>query len=144
MNQQWLAHYEPSFCSAGDPAYDSSGSASASQLVTYSSLPPMPPAPATTVSDPLPPRQRSIKWPVAAAGDRPADQPCTSPGRPTLQAAAKLGPTDTAATLDQVRGRSVLQHVVYSPLRSYVTSWHSSDYVCNDSAIKGKTAISEA
>lgn len=90
-------------CSAADPAHSTTAVASPTQLLTYSSLPPMAPALAAPAADQLPPRQRSIKWPVAAASGRTADQPSASYGKPTVQPATDMGSSEAGATTDQVR-----------------------------------------
>lgn len=90
-------------CSAADPVHSISAVASPPQLVTYSSLPPMAPALATAAADQLPPRQRSIKWPVAAATGRTPDQPSASSGKPTVQPATNIGSSEAGATTDQAR-----------------------------------------
>ena len=98
----WTAHV----CSAADPAHSSSA-ASPTQLVTYSSLPPMPPAMATAQPDQHPPRHRSVKWPVAASSSRTADQLPSSPGRPTLLQASRGTLSEGGPSVDQVRARCV-------------------------------------
>lgn len=96
-------------CFAADPVHTSSAAPPAppasAQLVTYSSLPPMSPAMAAALPEQHPPRQRSVKWPVAASSSRTADQPGASPGRPTLLHST-TGPL-SEASCDQVRASCI-------------------------------------
>ena len=94
-------------CSAADPEHISSAAPSA-QLVTYSSLPPMSPAMAAALPEQHPPRQRSVKWPVAVSS-KTADQLSASPGRPTLLQTTQVA---LGTSGEQVRAKCIADFFV--------------------------------